>query len=52
MCSELIPIIEEIVKEGHFVSIVTNGTITKAFDELLATGINMEHVFIKFSFHF
>lgn len=52
MCKGLMPIIAEIIKEGHFVSIVTNGTITKAFDELLAFGVNMEHVFIKFSFHF
>lgn len=52
MCKELVPIIRELVEEGHFISIVTNGTITKAFDELLATGINMEHIFIKFSFHY
>ena len=52
MCRELVPIIAEIVKEGHYVSVVTNGTVEKAFDELLASGINMEHLFIKFSFHY
>lgn len=52
LCKDMVPIIAEIVKEGHFVSIVTNGTITKAFDELLDSGANMEQVFIKFSFHY
>lgn len=52
LCKDLIPIIDELVKEGHYISIVTNGTITTAFDELLASGINLGHVFIKFSFHY
>lgn len=52
LCKDLVPIIAELVKEGHYISVVTNGTISKAFDDLLASGINMEHVFIKFSFHY
>lgn len=52
LCKELLPIIKEIVKEGHYVSIITNGTITKAFDDLLTSEINLEHLFIKFSFHY
>ncbi len=52
MCKKLIPIIVELVKEGHYISIVTNGTITKAFDWILESGIDNEHIFIKFSFHY
>ena len=52
LCKELIPIIKEITDEGHFVSVVTNGTITEAFNKLLTTDINMDQIFIKFSFHY
>ncbi len=52
MCKELLPIISEILKEGHYVSIVTNGTVTKAFDEMIVLGVDLSHIFIKFSFHY
>lgn len=52
LCKDLLPIITELIEEGHFVSIVTNGTISKAFDELLASNININRLFIKFSFHY
>lgn len=52
LVKELIPIIAELVKEGHYISIVTNGTVSSAFDELLKCGIDLKHIFIKFSFHY
>lgn len=32
---DILPIVYEILKEGHYVQIVTNGTITKRFDEIV-----------------
>jgi|GEM_PF-540076 len=52
MCREVLPIIKELAEEGHYLSIVTNGTISKAFDELIEAGIDMNRLFIKFSFHY
>lgn len=52
MCKELVPIIIELVKEGHYVSIVTNGTISPEIDKFLDADIDFEHVFFKFSFHY
>jgi organic radical activating enzyme len=52
MHPEIVPIIAEIVREGHYVTIVTNGTITAAFKKFLDMGIDMTHCFFKFSYHF
>lgn len=52
LCEELLPIISELVKEGHFIQVVTNGTITKAFERILDSDMDFSHVFIKFSFHY
>ena len=52
MVKELVPIFKELVDEGHYISIVTNGTITERFDEILSMGIDMSHLFVKFSFHY
>ena len=50
---ELIPIVKMFLEEGHFVTIVTNGTVAKAFDEIVKFPSELrEHMFIKFSFHF
>lgn len=52
MVKELVPIITELVKEGHYISVVTNGTITSTLDELLDSGVDISRLFIKFSFHY
>lgn len=52
LVKELIPIIVELVKEGHYIQIVTNGTIREAIDRLLDSPIELDHIFIKFSFHY
>jgi len=49
---EIPEIVKELIDEGHFFSIVTNGIATKAFDEFIRLNIPMEHLFFKFSFHY
>lgn len=48
----LIPIIKSLVEEGHVISIISNGTVTKAFEELLSQDMDLSRIFIKFSFHY
>lgn len=45
-------IIKELTEEGHFVTIVTNGTITSAFDKILNLPIDKKTLFFKFSLHY
>lgn len=49
---DLPDVIRELVREGHYVSIVTNGILTDAFERIIQTGISMEYLFFKFSFHY
>lgn len=43
-----------LTKEGHYCDIITNGTQSKKFDELLErlSKEQQKHLFIKFSFHY
>lgn len=53
LCKELLPIIKELLKEGHYCMIVTNGTITLKFEEISKWPEDLKkHLFIKFSYHF
>ena len=54
MHPKLIEFVSELTKEGHYADIITNGTLTKKFDELIASldGTQRKHLFIKFSFHY
>lgn len=45
-------IVRELICEGHYINIVTNGILTDAFERIINTGIAMEHLFFKFSFHY
>lgn len=48
-----VDIIERILANGHFVSVVTNGTITKRIKELCAISEEYkQRLFFKFSFHY
>lgn len=53
LSKELIPVILMLLEEGHYVSVVTNGTVTNAFDEFVDMKECLRNrLFIKFSFHY
>ena len=50
---DILPIIYELLDEGHFIQIVTNGTITKRFCEISIWDSELiSRLFFKFSFHY
>lgn len=50
---EMIGIIRKLLEEGHYVMVVTNGTMSNRFDEISQMPKELlERLFIKFSFHF
>lgn len=50
---EIIPITKGLLENGHYVNLITNGTISKRFDELCEFEPNLlSRLFIKFSFQF
>lgn len=51
--TEMPQIIHEILKQGHFLEIVTNGTLTQRFEELAKLPSELlERIEFKFSFHY
>lgn len=53
LAEEVLEIIRQLLEEGHFVSVVTNGTLTRRFEQLAAFPENLRrHLFLKFSFHY
>lgn len=51
--SEMPVVIREILKQGHYIEIVTNGTLTARFTELATLPKELlERLSFKFSFHF
>lgn len=52
LCNSLGDIVEALIQEGHYVHIVTNGTITKAVDDLFSRNIDFEHIMFKLSLHY
>ena len=53
LCNELIPIVEQLLEEGHYCMIVTNGTITPKFKKLTELPQESRNkLFIKFSYHY
>lgn len=50
---EVLPVVKALLQEGHYVMIVTNGTVDKRFAELIDIPENFrKHLFFKFSFHY
>lgn len=53
LSEEVLPLVKELILEGHYVMVVTNGTITKRFVEICGWDEEIKsHLFIKFSFHY
>lgn len=52
LCDELIIIIKELIEEGHYIQIVTNTTISKAIDQLIHSGMDLKHLFVKCSLQY
>lgn len=51
--NEILPIIKAVLEEGHYVQIVTNGTVSEKFKEMALWDRNiLKRIFFKFSFHF
>ncbi len=51
---EIIELVNLLTKQGHFVDIITNGTLKKKFEDLISL-LDYEqrkHLMIKFSFHY
>ena len=50
---ETLEIMKELLEEGHYLMVVTNGTLTNRFDEIIKWGQKyLERLFFKFSFHY
>lgn len=50
---EVIQIVKEILKQGHFVNVTTNGTLTERFNEIILFPKEMlERLHFAFSFHY
>lgn len=51
---QLIDFVKALINEGHYVDIITNGTLSNKFDELINVLSKEEqgHLLIKFSFHY
>ncbi len=54
MHPDLIGLVSELTKEGHYSDIITNGTLSNRFDEIICAldDAQKKHLFIKFSFHY
>lgn len=50
---EVIGIVRELLRRGHYINITTNGTLSRRFDELIEQcGDLMGHVHVAFSMHY
>lgn len=50
---DIIPLVQALIREGHYCSIVTNGVLSNRFDEIIKyfSIEECKKLFIKFSFH-
>ena len=53
LAEDVLYIIKELLEEGHYVMVVTNGTLTKRFDQIITFDKKLlKRLFFKFSFHY
>lgn len=53
IAQDVISIIRELLEEGHFIMVVTNGSLTQRFEEIAKFPKELlERLFFKFSFHY
>lgn len=53
LAKEVLDIIHALLEEGHYIMVVTNGVLTKRFDEIASFAPELlERLFFKFSFHY
>lgn len=53
LCPRIADVVKELLKEGHFVMVVTNGTITNVLKEMTEFSANLRrHLIFKFSYHY
>ena len=53
LSKDVVPITKELLEEGHYVMIVTNGSVTKRFEEIAEFPPEiLKRLFFKFSFHY
>ncbi|MDE5802954.1 MAG: radical SAM protein [Lachnospiraceae bacterium] len=53
LCPDLVKYVKALLEEGHYVMVVTNGTIDKAFTEFTTLSKELlRHLIFKFSYHY
>lgn len=53
LSQDVLPVVKALLEEGHYIQIVTNGTLTKRFKEIAIWPSELlNRLFFKFSFHF
>lgn len=53
LCPQLPAIVKALLEEGHYVMVVTNGTVRKALEEIAAFPEKLlKHLIFKFSYHY
>lgn len=53
LCPELPEVIQALLEEGHYIMVVTNGTVDRAFEQLAKLPEKLlRHLIFKFSYHY
>ena len=53
LSEEIVDLIYALLEEGHYVMVVTNGSLTRRFEQISKFPKNLlDHLFFKFSFHY
>ena len=53
LSDDVIPVLKALLEEGHYVMVVTNGSLTKRFEQIKKFDKELlERLFFKFSFHY